>query len=85
VLSSRRIAAPLVAIGALALAGPVAGASAATPPADQTPFFGHLQAAGNDFATSIAAAQSGVTHLGDAWVSLVNPRPYHMLASGVAS
>jgi ABC-type sugar transport system substrate-binding protein len=85
VLSSRRIAAALAAIGALAVAGPVAGASAAAGPAGQPaatdPFFTHLQAAQGDFVTSITAAQSGFTHLGDAWVSLLNPRPYHTLAS----
>jgi hypothetical protein len=91
--SSRRIAAALTAVGALAVSAPVAGASAATTPAGQF-------SAGQDpwsavqagFATGTAAAQSALqgsaTKLSDAWTSMqtmpgVQPRPYHMLGPDV--
>jgi hypothetical protein len=95
--SSRRIAAALTAVGALAVSAPVAGASAATTPttspagqfsAGQDPW----SAVQAGFATGTAAAQSALqgsaTKLSDAWTSMqtmpgVQPRPYHMLGPDV--
>jgi hypothetical protein len=80
-LSSRRIAAVLTAIGALAVAAPVAGASAATAPSQPTAqdpftigltaaqqgFAAGADAAQSGFAAGAAAAQSGATLLSQTW------------------
>jgi hypothetical protein len=96
-LASRRIAAVLTAIGALAASAPVAGASAAMTPgsqpakqvgAAQDPWSAGLTAAQSGFAAGAAAAQNGVIMLRDTWASLLSApagtaRPYHAMGPGV--
>jgi type IV secretory pathway TrbL component len=96
-LASRRIAAVLTAIGALAASAPVAGASAAMTPgnqpatqvgAAQDPWSVDLSGAQSGFAAGAAAAQSGVTMLRDAWARLLTApagaaRPYHAMRPDV--